>query len=429
MYLRLSLTNLKAKPLRTALTTSAVLISVTFLTFFNSFQNGLKNYLLKNSLEENPLTQLTVKPAGNGGFGLNPVNLLSKQKLTTETIAEIQKIPHVQSVEPQSTIKGISSLQVNLFGQSFQTDSLLFGAPYQTVASSDLKAEQWQVPAVFDQNHPIPALVSSRLIDLYNYSFASANGLPQLSAQNFIGTEVDILLNQSTFFGGIAPANAPRLRAKVVGFSPKVKLIGLTIPDQAIDRLNQQYLNEEGKNYPDALVKVDSVSNLDNVKKALQNINLQASSGQDELETINHYFTIFGLALNLISLIVLAVCGLMIASTFLTKVAERTKDIGIMRAIGASAHQIEMLFLTEAALIGLASGIVGYLISLVLAVISNQILQQLLQNLQNKPQNFFEYQPLQFLEILLFTIFFCLLFAYLPAKQAAKLDPLTALSK
>ena len=348
MYLKLSFINLRAKPIRTALTTTAVIISITFLTFFNSFENGLKNYLLKNSLAANPLTQLSVKPQGQGNMGLNPMKLLSSQTLNSQNLEQIKKIPHVLSVEPQSTIKGISSLQVSILGQWFQTDSLIFGSPYETIASKDLTADQWQAPEKFDFDHPVPALVSSKLIDLYNYSFASSNGLPQINPQNFVGNEIYIMLNESVFFNNQNSEELPKIKAKIVGFSPKVKLLGITLPEKAVEQINQQYLNSPQKNYPDAIVRVDSVSNIDSVKQALLQINLKASSGVDELDAINHYFTVFGLALNLINVIILAICGLMIAYTFLTKVSERTKDIGIMRAIGASAHQIQILFLTEA---------------------------------------------------------------------------------
>ena len=429
MYLKLSLINLRAKPLRTILTASAVIISITFLSFFQSFESGLQQFLFQNTLNQNPLTQLNVKPQGQGVIGLNPVNLLAPQRITPETIEQIRKIPHITSIEAQTTIKGISSLQVNLFNQWFQTDALIFGSPYETIQAPHLTSEQWQTPESFDNNHPIPALISTKLLDLYNYSFAAANGLPQINPQTFVGTEIDILLNKSTFFNSNNTSDSPRLRAKIIGFSPKVKLIGLTIPQSTIERINQQYLNTSEKNISDLIVKIDSTNHLEQVKKNLKELNLETTSSADELKNLDSFFIIVNLAFEVISLIILTICGLMIANTFLTKVAERTKDIGIMKSLGATPKQITLLFLTEAGLLGTIGGLIGYTTALVLAFISNQILQNLLQNLQNKPENFFHFSSIQFFLIQLFSILFCMIFAFLPARQAAKLHPLTALNK
>lgn len=426
MHLRLALKNLTAKPSRTLLTVVAITICMIFLALFSAFQEGLRNYLFKNSLQANPLTQISIQPKGQK-LGLNPIDLLPQPKLTPEIIAAIKKIPHVTSVEPQNTVKGISSLQIGMFGQELQTDALVFGSPYETISSDQVSQKVWTTATDGSAADPIPAIVSSRLIDLYNFSFATANNLPQLTPENFIGTDINILLGQSTFFGQ-QNSGLPTLKARIVGFSPKAKLIGITIPDSAVQQINRKYLGVQEINYVDAFINVDSVENLQSVKKALAPFDLDISSGEDALTSINGYFTVMAVALDLIEIIMLGLAGLMIASTFLAKVTEKTKEIGILRALGVTQNGIRKIFLYEAGLIGGLSGLCGFIVAFLLSLIADQVLLNSIAFLSNKPHSFFSFSPWLLVWTIIFSTLFAQIFAYIPAKQASKLDPIKALS-
>ena len=426
MHLNLALKNLTSKPSRTLLTVVAITICMLFLSLFSAFQEGLRNYLFKNSLQANPLTQISIQPKGQK-LGFNPVDLLPQAKLTPEIIAEIKTLPHVTSIEPQNTVKGISSLQISMFGQNLQTDALVFGAPYESVASKQITKPAWAGANSGTDSDPLPAIVSTRLIDLYNYSFATANNLPQLTPENFIGTNINILLNQSTFFGQ-QNSGLPILKARIVGFSPKAKLIGITIPEAAVQAINRNYLNSSDITFIDAFINVDSVENLQSVKKALEKYNLDISSGEDALTSINGYFTVMAVALNLIELIMLGLAGLMIASTFLAKVSEKTKEIGILRALGSTQSSIRKIFLYEAGLIGAVSGLSGFIIAFLFSLIADRILLNSIAFLSNKPNSFFSFSPMLLVWTIIFSTFFAQIFAYIPAKQASKLNPIKALA-
>lgn len=424
MYFYLASKNLLAKPSRTLLTVIAITICMIFLTSFSAFQDGLRNFLFKNSIQQNPLTELSIKPKGQK-LGLNPIDMLPQAKLTPAIIDEMKKIPHVTSIHPQNSVKGISSLQIALLGQFFQTDSLVFGAPYETLGTTKVPKADWEKD--FVESEAIPALVSTRLIDLYNYSFASANNLPQITPENFIGTEVTILLNQSTFFGQKG-GNYPTLKAKVVGFSPKVKLLGITIPQRTIDQINEQYLSQTEKTFVDAFVEVDSLEHVPAVKTALGKYDVTVSSGEDTLNSLNSYFAVMSIALNTIAIIMFGLAGLMIASTFFAKVTEKTREIGILRALGITESGVRKVFLYEAALIGAFSGLLGFLIALLISVLADKILLDAVKFIDPKPESFFQFSPLLLLWTLIFSIVFANVFAYIPAKQASKLDPIKALS-
>ncbi len=428
MHLHLALKNLTSKPSRTLLTVVAITICMVFLALFTAFQEGLRNYLFKNSLQTNPLTQLSIQPKSKK-LGLNPLDLLPQSSLTPKIISEIKEIPHVTSVEAQNTVKGISSLQITMFGQTLQTDALIFGAPYETISSDQIDENIWKTStdSLGTAANPIPAIISTHLIDLYNYSFATANNLPQLTAQNFIGTDIDIMLNQSTFFGQ-QNSGLPTLKARVVGFSPKAKLIGITIPSDTVQQLNKQYLNAQDDTFVDAYINVDSVENIQPVKQALLRYNVNISSGADALDTINSYFTVISIALNLIVIIMLGLAGLMIASTFLAKVTEKTREIGILRALGLTRRSISRIFLIEAGIIGGISGLIGFSGAYMLSTLADRIILNSISFIAYKPVSFFTYSPLLLAATIIFAIIFAQIFAYIPARQASKVSPIQALS-
>ena len=116
-----------------------------------------------------------------------------------------------------------------------------------------------------------------------------------------------------------------------------------------------------------------------------------------------------------IAAISLIVGAIGIANAMFTSVIERTKEIGILKAIGASNGEIQEIFIIESGLIGLVGGGIGILIGVVISLALNQ----------------FGVPSLISLPLLAFAIFFSILVGivsgYFPAKRAARLQPVDAL--
>lgn len=422
MYSKLILNNWKAQPGKISLVFIALVLGITLMTLLAGLDNGLKSYFLDQGRQEKILRELTVTPAGTK-FELNLANLIPKPQLDPAIIDKIRAIPEVEDVLPTNTVSGISSLEISLLGQTFQTDSLLYGAPYPLLDSPRVTTQDWQ-----NIDEPFPAVISSKLIDLYNFSFANANNLPQITEQNFIGKEITILLNKSTFF---ATESAPvvTLRAKIVGFSPNTKIIGLTLPLEVINRINKNYLHQNQQNYLDAVVHVRKPEYLSLVQNKLQNLGLTVTTSEQSLKTLEGLFQVTDLSLTCFFLIMMIMAGLLISSTFLNKIAERGREIAILKTLGFTGNQVGLLYLSEAALLGLISSLVGLTIGLLLSWPLELILSTSLKTLLNKPDHFFVYSFQLISSIIIFSIFISCLFAYLPARKAAKLDPVKLLAK
>ncbi|MBI5158500.1 ABC transporter permease [Candidatus Micrarchaeota archaeon] len=133
------------------------------------------------------------------------------------------------------------------------------------------------------------------------------------------------------------------------------------------------------------------------------------------LEQISMITSLLSLFLGGIAAISLLVGGIGIANTMMTAVMERTREIGILKAIGACNSSVLQLFLLESCLIGLVGGVAGALVGLVISFALGAF------GVPSKVS----------IELLAFVILFSLavggISGFLPARRAAKLQPLEAL--
>ncbi|NLC19255.1 MAG: ABC transporter permease [Clostridiales bacterium] len=227
----------------------------------------------------------------------------------------------------------------------------------------------------------------------------------------------------------------------------------------AMDKELAQYTDEECAKFYDEVLEFSSSSYEENLKKLgcvdLDNpstINLYASSfankdvieeviaeyneGVDDLKEIK-YTDYIGLMMSSITTIInaityvliafvavsLIVSSIMIGVITLISVQERTKEIGILRAIGASKRNVSSMFNAETVIIGFTSGLLGVLITYLLCIPINLILHNLtgLENLS-------AILPVKAAIILIaISMLLTLIAGVIPSRSAAKKDPVVAL--
>ncbi len=122
------------------------------------------------------------------------------------------------------------------------------------------------------------------------------------------------------------------------------------------------------------------------------------------------------------SAISLVVSSIMIAIITYISVLERTKEIGILRAIGARKKDITRVFNAETFIIGICSGLIGIGIAASLLIPINKVLKSL-TDLDNVAQM----NPMHALTLIIISVVLILIGGFIPAKMAAKKDPVNAL--
>lgn len=151
----------------------------------------------------------------------------------------------------------------------------------------------------------------------------------------------------------------------------------------------------------------------------------EVQTPSQSLATVNTILNVINIVVTGIALIALLVGGIGIANTMFTSVLERTREIGVMKAVGAENKDVLAVFITESALLGLIGGIVGALIGLGFAESVSLIANSFLGN------TIFTVSPS--MPLLFGSIAFSLLIGIfsgiVPALQASKLHPVEALRK
>jgi len=148
----------------------------------------------------------------------------------------------------------------------------------------------------------------------------------------------------------------------------------------------------------------------------------------DELEQIRTVFLILDSVLGLLGGISLLVASFGIANTMIMSILERTREIGIMKAIGAEDHEIKLIFFFEAAVIGFTGGILGSLLAWGLDGIANRLAYRFILKPQGASYvDFFSLPPYLWLGAILFALVISIVAALYPAARAARIDPVKAL--
>ena len=129
-------------------------------------------------------------------------------------------------------------------------------------------------------------------------------------------------------------------------------------------------------NYGNAVVVATSTNTVNSVAKAIGAMGFGTTTAGDIVSKVQKIFGVLETALGIIGGIALVVAGLMIAVVMSMAVLERSGEIGVLRALGARRRDVFTLFLSEAAFIGLAGGVVGDVLGWALGKLGAAIFHQ-----------------------------------------------------
>lgn len=196
----------------------------------------------------------------------------------------------------------------------------------------------------------------------------------------------------------------------------------------ALARESGSLSNSDNEGYDSATIRVNDPLVLTDVRKRLQELGFASFSIVDQLEQFRTVFLIIDSVLGLLGGISLLVASFGIANTMIMSILERTREIGIMKAIGAEDREIKLIFFVEAAVLGLAGGVIGVLGAWAIDAIANRLAYRFIL----KPQgasfvDFFSLPLWLSLGAILFALIVSILAALYPAARAARIDPVRAL--
>jgi len=207
---------------------------------------------------------------------------------------------------------------------------------------------------------------------------------------------------------------------KIVGVTPDDKTPVIYIPIVDLKSLGVT-------NYSQLKVGAPTEKALVDLRKKIESIGFNTASVADTINQINTLFGTIRFILGIFGSIALAVAALGLFNTLTVSLLERTREIGLMKAMGMRSYEIERVFLTESMIVGLFGGLIGLLVGFAIGKFIGLILT--LVSL-DKGLGFIDvaYIPTDFVFIvLILSLFVGVITGIYPARRAKKISALNAL--
>ena len=183
---------------------------------------------------------------------------------------------------------------------------------------------------------------------------------------------------------------------------------------------------EEGT-YSSIYVRVAEMEDLTPVREKIEAMGVGVFALADELADIKRAFLIMDSLLGAIGTIALIIAALGIINTMLMSILERTRENGVMKAVGGSENEIKFIFFVEAACIGLIGAIFGLMLGWLVTRIANQVMNTMVLPDNQGPIDLFYFPVWLILGAVGFSVFVSLAAGLYPAIRAARIDPVRAL--
>lgn len=410
--LRLAWINLRRDVRGNLLSTAGVAAGIGALVFFVALGLGVGD-----------LVRTRIFPADARFLQVVPprvqVGLLGSTVLDDDSVARLSKLPGVEAAHRKMRVRvpAVSRYDGNFFGQRLRMGL--------EILAEGVDPALMDAPRFVDggDEEPIPALISTRLLEIYNQGFAKDRGLPAVSGVMLEGFRFPIDFGRSYVTARAAAGESTRREAVLAGVSDRAMLQGITIPLEAARRLNAK-LGEDARTYSSVVLVASAPDRIPALAAAVRDAGFEIDDTERALaERVGAAVAIVTAVLALLALLVCALGCVNISLSMGAAVRARARELGILRAVGATSRAIAALVLAEAAAIGLAGGILGWAGAWAGASLVDGLAHTHLPEFPFKPETFFAFPGWIGVAAIAAGLAAALAGALVPARQAVRLDP------
>ena len=174
-------------------------------------------------------------------------------------------------------------------------------------------------------------------------------------------------------------------------------------------------------------VRVKNPNDVESVQDAIKKLGFNTFSILDATRNLRRFFAVLDLFLGIFGSLALTVAGLGIVNTLAMAILERRREIGIMKAIGASDGDVKKLFFAEAAVMGFVGGILGVALGWSIGRVINIGTNIYLRSQDLPAENLWSVPWWLVVGAIVFAILVSMISGLYPAARAARLDPVQAL--
>jgi putative ABC transport system permease protein len=464
--LKLAFANLFRSRLRTILTILGVVIGIGALTSMISFGTGIQKNIT-DTFKSNEIFTTLIATSAPLEFNMDKENAIKvppaekdlRASLNDSSLLKIRAISGVIYAYPEVTFPSRiefgtmfhnSTVQAlpSVLGKYKPYNQLLAGSFFSSDSASEavIRWETLRDMKIIVKDIKNPYILSSK---------DSASGVQLVEADSILGRTIKVIsanfnakkiitnpMNLFSMAKGI-PLGESVTEIKICGilkrsgtFGPMAFKGGIILPPYTaslIPRLGFSSVwdlldqNKREDQYSAIHIRVSKIDEIDPVRKKIKKMGLQTYAIVDELDQMKRGFLLMDSILAAVGTIALIVAALGIINTMLMSILERTREIGIMKAIGGSEKDIRLIFFAEAAAIGLLGAAFGLLLGWGVTKLANYIANTSILPVNELPVNLFWFPAWLIAGAVAFSIVISLIAGLYPAIRAARIDPVKAL--
>jgi putative ABC transport system permease protein len=465
--IQMGFSNLWRTRLRSILTIMGVIIGIGALTSMVSFGTGMQKNFTDAFRKSDLFTSMNITPKkinlnelSQGDLsGLGDLLDEDVKPLDDSLLQSIREIPGVEIAFPEETFPGRLQIGKNettaniqpfpaIMGQYPPFNSLL-GGKYYSDDTSRIIIMKWETL------RNMGLVVEDPEVTLLLTNQDTLKGVRIVPADSLIGKQIKIItatINTDVLKNPLSILVNPKFEpfseteitftlGGILHRSDEFSLFrfrgGAFIPLETADSVPRlsfssvwDMLNtddrEEGT-YGSIYVRIKKMEDMTRVRQEIEKLGVAVFSISDQLKEMKRAFLIIDSLLGAIGAIALIIAGLGIINTMIMSILERTREIGIMKAVGGSEGQIRLIFFIEAGFIGLIGAIFGLGLGWLVTRIANLVMKSVLPPTDLPPVDLFYFPVWLLLGAIAFSVMVSLAAGLYPAVRAARIDPVKAL--
>ncbi|RJO61920.1 ATP-binding cassette domain-containing protein [candidate division WS5 bacterium] len=389
---RLSLKNFRKYKARSLLTSGGVALSIGFITFLISLSYGFQKFSTEGIASMEAFQMLDVDTGKS--------NIVS---IDEDTVKEVSDIFGVEKVYPLISMAGAFQYQKK------EVEGIVYGRDLET-----LKMEKPRMIA--------GKSFSSEEADEVILNAEAAKKLGEITYRDAIGKDIEItsVIRPELLKTEGKDFKSETKKYKVVGVADEGSAPYAYVPLGSLKKMGIV-------NYSELKVKTTTQDNLERIKSIIEHMGFKVSSVKDTVDQANQFFGIFRAILVVFGVIAVLVSCIGMFNTLTISLIEKTREIGIMKYLGATKRDVGQIFLSEAFIIGVVGGVAGLVISLALGGFFNASIYALARSTGNVPVRIFVFPKELIVVSLLLSVILSIIIGIYPSRRASKISALNAL--